>query len=70
MFLEAGGVIQIFDLRINMHFQNIFVHVVGHERGGVIAKRWISEGIIWEDGRWLKLAQGCVQWLTFAIGVT
>jgi hypothetical protein len=36
----------------------------------VIAKRWILEGIIWEDGRWLKLAQGCVQWLTFASGVT
>jgi hypothetical protein len=34
MFLEAGGVIQIFELRINKHFQNIFSHLGGHE------KRW------------------------------
>jgi len=61
MFLEAGGVIQIFDLRINKHFQNIFAHLGGHERGGMIAERWISEGIILKDWRWLKPAQGCVQ---------
>jgi len=61
MFLEAGGFIQMFELRINKHFQNIFVHLGGHERGGVIAKLWILAGTIWEDGKLLKLAQGCVQ---------
>jgi hypothetical protein len=48
-------------MNIKKHFQNIFIHLGGHEEGGVLAKWWILRDIGWEDGRWLKLAQGCVQ---------